>query len=250
MPLVTIVNPSPRKGAKKMATRKKARTAKQKAATRKMIAANRARARGASRPARRASAAPKRRRARRAAPVAAPKRRASRRRSGGWKITSPRAASRAGRALRYRRPNPIGFLSNTLMPSVIGGAGALALDVALGVLPIPDKLKSGPLSPLVKVAGAVGLGMLASKMVNRRVGEQIAAGAITVQVYNFAKAMLIKVGGGKIPGLSMYPDGYMGEYVSGDELPAELGYTDSGMQVGEYVSSDGSMAGYESGVYR
>ena len=59
----------------------------------------------------------------------------------------------------------------------------------------------------------------------------------------------IKVGGGKIPGLSMYPDGYMGEYVSGDEVP-QLAYTDSGMQVGEYVSEDGSMAGYESGVYR
>lgn len=249
MPLVTIVNPSPRKGATKMATRKKARTAKQKAATRKMIAANRARARGASRP---AAAAPKRRASRRrpaARAAAAPKRRASRRR-GGWKITPAKTASRAGRALRYRRPNPIDFLSNTLMPSVIGGAGALALDVAIGVLPLPPALKSGPMSPLVKVAGAVGLGMIASKMVNRRVGEQIAAGAITVQVYNFAKAMLIKVGQGKIPGLSMYPDGYMGEYVSGDELPEALGYTDSGMQVGEYVSPDGSMAGYESGVYR
>lgn len=249
MPLVTIVNPSPRKGATKMATRKKARTAKQKAATRKMIAANRARARGASR-SRPAAAAPKRRAKRRASVshAAAPKRRASRRR-GGWKITPAKTASRAGRALRYRRPNPIDFLSNTLMPSVIGGAGALALDVAIGVLPLPEKLKSGPMAPLVKVAGAVGLGMLASKMVSRRVGEQVAAGAITVQVYNFAKAMLIKVGQGKIPGLSMYPDGYMGEYVSGDEVP-ELGYTDSGMQVGEYVSEDQSMAGYESGVYR
>ena len=128
---------------------------------------------------------------------------------------------------------------NTLMPSVVGGAGALAL---------PANLKVGPMAPLVKIAGAVGLGMLAGKMVNRRIGEQIAAGAITVQVYNFAKAMLIKVGQGKIPGLSMYPDGYMGEYVSGNEMP-ELGYTDSGLQVGTYMPDD-SMAGYESGVYR
>ena len=227
-----------------MATRKKARTAKQKAATRRMIAANRAR----SRPARKAAAAPKRRRARRAAaPAAASPRRRRARRHGGWKITSPRAASRAGRALRYRRPNPIGFLTNTLMPSVVGGAGALALDVALGVLPLPPALKTGPMAPLVKIAGAVGLGMLAGKMVNRRVGEQIAAGAMTVQIYNLAKGMLIKVGGGRIPGLSMYPDGYMSEYVSGDEVP-ELGYTDSGIQVGEYV--DNGMSGYESGVYR
>lgn len=229
-----------------MATRKKARTAKQKAATRKMIAANRARARGASRPAAKTT---KRRASRRrsTARSSAPKRRASRRRSGGWKITSTRTASRAGRALRYRRPNPISFLTNTLMPSVVGGAGALALDVAIGALPLPPALKTGPMAPLVKVAGAVGLGMLASKMVNRRIGEQIAAGALTVQVYNFAKAQLIKLGAGKIPGLSMYPDGYMGEYVSGSEMPS-LGYTDSGMQVGEYV--DDSMSGYESGVYR
>lgn len=247
MPLVTIVNPSPRKGAKKMATRKKARTAKQKAATKRMIAANRAR----SKPARKSSAPRKVRRTKRRAtarPAAAPARRRSRRKSG-WKITSPRAASRAGRALRYRRPNPIDFAMNTLMPSVVGGAGALALDVAIGVLPLPANLKTGPMAPLVKVAGAIGLGMLASKMVNRRVGEQIAAGAITVQFYNFAKGMLVKFGGGKIPGLSMYPDGFMSEYVTGEAMPA-LGYTDSGMQVGEYVSDDGSMSGYESGVYR
>ena len=242
MPLVTIVNPSPRKGAKKMATRKKARTAKQKAATRRLVAMNRAR----SKPARKSAAPRKVRRTKRRAaarPVAAaPARRRSRRKSG-WKITSPRAASRAGRALRYRRPNPINFALNTLMPSVVGGAGALALDVVMGVLPLPANLKTGPMAPLVKVAGAIGLGMLASKMVNRRVGEQIAAGAITVQFYNFAKGMLVKFGGGKIPGLAMYPDGFMSEYVTGEEMPA-LGYTDSGVQVGEYVS------GYESGVYR
>ena len=248
MPLVTIVNPSPRKGATKMATRKKARTAKQKAATRRLVAMNRARSKPAARSAPAKRRRPSRRRAA-ARPVAAPKRRrASRRRSGGWKITPAKTASRAGRALRYRRPNPINFLMNTLMPSVVGGAGALALDVAIGVLPLPANLKVGPMAPLVKIAGAVGLGMLAGKMVNRRIGEQIAAGAITVQVYNFAKAMLIKVGQGKIPGLSMYPDGYLGEYVSGNEMP-ELGYTDSGLQVGTYMPDD-SMAGYESGVYR
>lgn len=230
-----------------MATRKKARSAAQKAATRKMIAANRARSRASRAPKR---AAPKRRRAaRRAAPAAAAprrvKRRASRRRAA-WPITSAQAASRAGRKLRYRRPNPIGFLSNTLMPAAVGAGGALALDVALGALPLPATLKTGPMAPLVKVAGAVGLGMIASKVVNRRVGEQIAAGALTVQVYNMAKAALVKFGGGKIPGLSMYPDGYLNEYVSSD-MPA-LGYVDSGMQVGEFVE-DG-MGGYETGVYR
>lgn len=228
-----------------MATRKKGRTAKQKAATRRMIAANRARSKGAA-PARRrrraSTAAPARRR--RSAARRAPAQRTAPRRRRGHRISSRRAASHAGRVLRYRRPNPIDFMVNTLMPSVVGGAGALALDVVVGVLPLPDTLKIGPMAPLVKIAGAVGLGMLGSKMISRRVGEQIAAGAITVQLYNFAKAQLIKLGGGKIPGLSMYPDGYLSEYVSGNEMPS-LGYTDSGMRV-----EDGSMAGYESGVYR
>lgn len=236
MPHVLLINPSPRKGKRIMATRKKARTAKQKAATRRLVALNRAR----SRP---AAAAPKRRRPKMSSrrPNPAPRKR-SKRRTGTWPITTAKAASRAGRRLRHRRPNPIDFLTNTLMPSVVGGAGALALDVAFGLLPLPENLRSGPMAPLVKIAGAVGLGMLASKMVSRRVGEQVAAGAITVQVYNFAKATLIRVGGGKIPGLSMYPEG-VGDYVDGD--PEALGYTDSGMQVG-----DMSMAGYETGVYR
>ena len=84
MPLVTIINPSPRKsgsttrraaaskGKAKMATRKKTRTAAQKRATAKMIAANRARARAARVPAqRKAVAAPARRKAKRRAARAA-----------------------------------------------------------------------------------------------------------------------------------------------------------------------------------
>ncbi|MCS6947663.1 MAG: hypothetical protein NZM12_08610, partial [Steroidobacteraceae bacterium] len=48
-------------------------------------------------------------------------------------ITPAHIASRAGRQLRYRRPNPVDFLGNfvqgTLMPAAVGGAGALGLDI-------------------------------------------------------------------------------------------------------------------------
>lgn len=256
MPHVILVNPSERKGKKAMA---KKRTPAQQRATRKMIAANKARSRAAKAPARKVSRAkPARRKARAAA---AP---AKRRRSHA--ITPARVASDAGRKLRYRRRNPIGgvgaFMSDTLLPSAIGGGGALALDVLLGVLPLPPAMKTGPMAPVVKVAGAVGLGMLAGMVTSRKTANQIAAGAITVTLYGLAKSMLVKVGGGKIPGLAAYPDGYMGEYVGEyvgetSEVP-ELGYTGSGINVGpaddgygmgEVIDMD-SMGGYETGVYR
>lgn len=231
--------------------KKATRSAAQKAATRKLIAFNRARARAKSRPARAAARpAPKRRASRSAPATAAPKRRrtTARRGPGGWPITSAAAASRAGRALRHRRPNPLGlggFVKGTLMPSVVGGAGALALDVAVGLLPLPPALKTGPMAPLVKAAGAVGIGMLAGQLMGRRVGEQVAAGGLTVMAYNLGRQMLVKASGGKIPGLSeyvsMYPE--MAEYV--DYTPPQLGYESSGGQVGEV-----ELEGYETGVYR
>lgn len=227
------------------------RSAAQKRATAKMIAANRARARGAKRAAPRKPAARPavKRRAPRAAAPAAPKRRrtTARRGRGGWPITSATAASRAGRALRHRRPNPIGgFVKDTLMPSVVGGAGALALDVAVGLLPLPPALKTGPMAPLVKAAGAVGIGMLAGQFLGRRTGEQVAAGALTVTVYNVARMMLVKASNGRIPGLSGYVDEYISEYV--DYGPPQLGYESSGGQVGDDDTVE--MAGFETGVYR
>jgi hypothetical protein len=248
MPQVLLVNPSPRKGIKRksaskgkaaMATRKKPRTAAQKRATAKMIAANRSRKRAS--PAQKAMV--KRSVKRRAAYAAStPKRRK-------YKRSSVAAASSAGRTLRYRRPNPIGnFFKDTLIPSAVGGAGALALDVAVAALPLPPAMKTGPMAPIVKVAGAVGLGMLAGQFLGRKTGEQVAAGALTVTIYNFARVTLNRLSGGKIPGLAMYPDGYLNAYVSDAEVP-ELGYEGSGMQVGEYVSPDG-VEGYETGVYR
>lgn len=257
MPQVLLVNPSPRKGStrakaqpkRKPTMAKKARSAAQKAATRKLIAFNRAKSRK-SRPAR---SAPKRsaHRAARAAP--APKKKKSRgttarRGPGGWPITSTTAASRAGRALRHRRPNPISgvgaFVKTTLMPSVVGGAGALALDVAVAMLPLPPTMKTGPMAPLVKAAGAVGIGMLAGQFLGRRTGEQVAAGALTVTVYNVARQMLAKASGGRIPGLGEYVGEYVSEYVG---EPPQLGYESSGGQVG---FDESELSGYETGVYR
>lgn len=265
MPHVLLVNPiddalsrsrrvvtiKPSKGVRKMA--KKRRSAAQQAATRRMIAARKASLRG-SRPA--ASSGKKRRKARRRSnPVtpiravnAAPRRRSTKRRKAR---TSVAAASSAGRTLRFRRRNPIGFLDglvkDTLVPSAIGGAGALGLDVLLAVVPLPETIKTGAMRPVVRVAGAIGLGMLAGMIVAKRTAQQITAGAVTVVLYDTMKALMTRLAGGKIPGIGVYEIPGIGIYEidassANAMLPAPdgmtngMGYVDSGQQVGEYVS--------------
>lgn len=250
MPQVWLVNPIAKPKRKRASAKtkaktaqrrsanmaKKRRTAAQKAATRKMIAANRARRSG------RKSAAPKRRRAaRRASPVAAPRKRRSAPRRAARRSaprrhrrSSASAARRAGRVLRYRRKNPVGFLSDfmsQLVPAAIGGAGALGVDVLMAVLPVPDTIKNGPFKPVVRVAAAIGLGMVAGMVKDKRFGNQVAAGALTVIAYDTMKGMLSKVAGGKIPGLGVYEIPGVGVY----EVGPSLGYYDAGVQVDDTV---------------
>lgn len=253
MPHVVLINPSTRKKGKTIMAKAK-RSPAQKRATAKMLAANKSRRRAVSAP-KVSRAKPKRRAAPRAA-AAAPARRARRR---SRPITSRAVASQVGRQLRYRRKNPISFVAETLAPSAIGGAGALGLDILFGVLPLPATLKASPFFPAVKVAGAIGLGMAAGMVVSKKTAGQIAAGAITVTLYNFAKGMLNKASGGKIPGLAeyisgdgvVYADGQafqVGEYIDGDDA-LQIGYPNAGMMVGDLME-DGSVNGYETGVYR
>lgn len=152
---------------------KKARSAAQRRATAKMIAANR-RARRAANP----------------SSAARPARRSKR-----------RSSSRAVTVYRRRR-NPIGggrgfafdkFLGATLMPAAAGGAGALALDVLLGVLPLPAALKSGMMRPVVRIGGSLGLGALAGMLGGRKLGEQVAAGALTVVMYDTMRALMPRI---------------------------------------------------------
>lgn len=115
------------------------------------------------------------RRTRRRNPVAAnPRRRKSRR--------------------RYRRnprpPKLMAMVQKSLMPSVTAASGALGLDFLMGYAPIPDNLKTGPMRHLVKGAGAIGLGYLASMFVKADTAQQFTTGALTVTVYDAAKQMI------------------------------------------------------------
>jgi hypothetical protein len=146
------------------------------------------------------------------------------------------------------------FMRGTLVPSAIGGAGALGLDVLLALPFIPDTMKTGPMRPVVRLAGAVALGMVAGMISNRRIAHQVAAGATTVVLYDTMKSYLAQMAGGKIPGIGLYEIPGIGMY---EVTPQpQLGYTDSGIQVGQSMNADEeTMAAYgidgmETGVYR
>jgi hypothetical protein len=100
------------------------------------------------------------------------------------------------------------FLKGTLVPSAVGAAGALGVDLMLGYATpyLPTMFTSGPMVPLTKIAAAVGLGMLAQGVTkDRSIGEHVMAGAITVVAYGWVRD-LVK---------AQFPTLPLSEYVSG-----------------------------------
>jgi hypothetical protein len=97
---------------------------------------------------------------------------------------------------RYRRNpsiggfRPMAFMKDTLMPSAVGAAGALGLDMLLGFVPLPAMLKTPAMRPIVRIAGAVGIGIIAGMVTNKRIGEQVGAGALTVVLYDTLKGFV------------------------------------------------------------
>jgi hypothetical protein len=174
MPQLLLINPG--RIVKKS---RKSRTPAQRAATRRMIAANK----------RRASPA-KRRKARRSNPLPA----------------VSRVARRAGRVARRtysrirRRRNPIslGGTSSYLSAfkdAAVQGAGAVAVDVAYGYIEpmMPAALQRKPgslgLGDAVKAIATVALGRLLSRP-TRGLSQRAAKGALTVQVHGIVSGLL------------------------------------------------------------
>jgi len=142
------------------------------------------------------------------------------------------SAARKGWSHRRRmRRNPRGlgninaFMKHTLVPSSVGAVGALGLDVILGYIPLPAALQTGVFKPIVRLVGAGVLGLIAAKVANRQVGENVAAGATTVILYDLFKGVVSQAapnlplsGLSGYPNLEFYSAGMpvgMGEYVSG-----------------------------------
>lgn len=170
----------------------------------------------------------------------------SRRKRRAAPVARRRRTRSVARVVRRRKRNPIGGVSfrgvqNQVMDAGVGAAGAIALDIALGYLPIPANFKTGMTAPLIKGAVAIGLGMALSKVVKSSTAQKMTAGALTVMLHDVMRtavvqyAPAVKLGG--------FDDGYF------DDSLNLNGYYGSGYNpdaMGEYLPdiSSSSMGEY------
>lgn len=135
-------------------------------------------------------------------------------------------------------------MNNVVMPAFQAGAGALALDVLWGYVPVPLEWKTGNLRHIVKGGGAIVLGMVAQQFLGAQMGRNIALGALTVTFHAAMRDMVAQfapniplgyVGAGVNAGNYGGPQTY--EYPGGDPmLQGNLGYyVPGGMNAGAGV---------------
>lgn len=116
-------------------------------------------------------------------------------------VSNPRRkAKKAHKARRHRNPRFFGGsgalagITKPLVPALIGGGGALVIDVLLAKLPLPEDLKakisSGPMRTLARAGAAFLLGYGAGFVIKRETANQLMAGAFTVIAYDEIKGLL------------------------------------------------------------
>lgn len=137
-----------------------------------------------------------------------------------------------------RRKGVSGIINRNVIPSIAGGAGALAVDIGMKYLPLPDVLKSGPMNIAARAGVALGLGFLMANFTKKDTAQNFTNGALTVLTYDALKQAADRM----LPniGLSAYmDDDNMGAYM--EDLSA---YNSPAMQ-SEYLDLDesGEMSG-------
>ena len=152
-----------------------------------------------------------------------------------------RRPTKARRRTRYRRnPTMRGIINSLILPAATAGAGALALDVLWGFVPIPENIKTGPMRHVAKGLGAIVLGQLVGMVGNKRMGDTMALGALTVTFHSAFREMTAQF----MPGV---PLGYYSAGANAGYDP-QLGYYVSSPRLavnrGESVPSQNSELGY------
>ena len=239
---------------------RKKRTPAQRAATRKLVALNKQRRVGVSKPqsegvntvAKKQRSAAQRAATRKLVAMNKGKRKTvkvkskSKRRSNPVKALTYHRVHSVTRHHKRRRRNPIvsklglGGIADLGIKSAIAAGGALTLDLVFGYLPIPAGIKQGPMRHVVKGVGAIALGMLAGMVISKDKANALATGAMTVVLYNAARETLANVAPQIMLGeyLSVeQPQAQLSEYLSGDDAHQE-GF--DGLMTGE---NDYSMSG-------
>jgi hypothetical protein len=194
-----LINPRKRGGGRKR------RSAAQVAATRRLVAHNKAR---------------------HSNPIA--KRRTKRRHNPVGLSRVRHVASRAVHHVRRkRRHNPIGLTSGgiagLLMGALKGAAGSIAVNAITNFM--PAQTKSGKVLYVTRAAIAILLGTVGRKVLGQN-ARVMAEGALVV---NFTD-MINTMSAGKIPGSQLHGMGgeYLSEYLNGTHMPQQLPYASSG----------------------
>lgn len=226
MAQLLLVNPSvrPSRRKKKGVNKMKRRSRAQLAATKKLVALNRARRKSKKVTLGDSVMARKRRSKRTLKSVkrhGKPASRAAFRKSG-----YARNPIRLRRRVK-RRSNPIaaklglGGIGKSVIPAAVGAGGAITLDLLWSYLPVPAMVKTGPMRHVAKAAGAIGLGIIAGMLVKKDTANALAAGALTVVMYNAAREAVA----------TFAPNIPLGEYLAISDSTAPM--------LGEYLSGDG-----------
>ena len=140
-------------------------------------------------------------------------------------------------ARRRIRRNPMSGgtgVGAQLMQGLVGGAGAVVVDVIQGYVPLPASLATGYGPYVVKGALGLLLGTLGRKMFGQT-AVKMGAGAITVAAYGALKTATA----GMLPGATPAAVAGMGQFITGPG--SRLGYMNpvpnAGM--GEYMPDSG-----------
>lgn len=154
-----------------------------------------------------------------------------------------RRPRRAHRNPRFKLPSVSG-IKHTLMGAGIGAIGAIGLDVGLSYLvpmlpaSIQANVSSGWGRNLVRLGGALGMGLLASFVVKKETARAVAAGAATVVSADILKQLANQyllpathqLGSYEYAGYNPYLTGFRGlghggsGYASGGSMEGLRGY--------------------------
>lgn len=140
----------------------------------------------------------------------------SRKRPARRKVARRRSPVKRVTRRRRRRSNPtMRGVQGQAMTAFNGAIGALGLDIALGYIPIPANLKAGPLGYATKLAGAVGLGVVAKNFVKASTATKLTEGAMTVVIHSALRDTVQQFAPQIQMGEYMYPNESLGYYGSG-----------------------------------
>jgi hypothetical protein len=219
MEQLLLINPS-----KRRKTARKGRSAAQKAATRKLVAFNKARRAPATK------RTLKRRAKARAHPVAGyfPNPSPARRR----RRTSVASVKRAVSRRKYKRnPSSRTDVMAMLIKGLQGGAGAVAVNTVYAKLPLPAMMKSGNMTFVGRAALAIALGVFGRKILPGNTAARMAEGSLAVTAHD----AIVMLAGSMAPNLGLAGVGY---YAGGQQL-VDYPAGNQASQLAEYVNTPG-----------